>query len=490
MADTTEPGAAPFDIWAGTPFRSVRVLAEGGMGLVYEVEHLRLGKHFAAKVVHQEFAGDAALLDRMRVEAQTLARLEHPNIVAVTTVGKLGDERPYFVMELLQGRTLGTELRARGRLPILEAIGRTRELLSALSAVHSLGVVHRDVKLENLFLHAAPGAPRAVLKVLDFGIAKILADVHARTPAPPVIPTEEGAFIGTARFVSPEGARGAVVDVRADVYSTGVVLYALLVGKDPFFDRKGAKGLRAAHAWEPARPPSALADPSEPFPPELDVVVMRALAKNPEDRYASATEFDAALSEIESALRQPAGAMVTTTFDPEFARAQLSRPRSEAKVAEAQSAEPKASGAGGARQHVRSAAATGLNGAKPGVKRVGATQPIEAKPGVGRAGRRASAQGGAPRDKTLRSAGAPAPTAAGPGTEMGHGSPETLAEGEHREQPIVSVQEREREERMPEREVASRPARPTLSAGFILLMLVVVALLVLLGAGVGMALLG
>src|SRR5262249_25528484 len=160
----------------------------------------------------KELATDADLVDRMRIEGEALQRLSHENVIAVSEVGKTSDGRPFVVMDLLAGRTLADELEARGALPVNEAIGIALQMLRGLHAAHELGVVHRDVKPANLFL-CEQGA-RRVLKVIDFGVAKVVADPSrpSAAPAPLAVPTREGVIVGTPRFASPEQIAAAPLD--------------------------------------------------------------------------------------------------------------------------------------------------------------------------------------------------------------------------------------------------------------------------------------
>jgi serine/threonine-protein kinase len=243
------------------------------MGEVWVIEHQTVRRRFALKILHSRFKRFA---DRMRVEAETMGRLSHPNVVEVIDFWVASDGRGCVVMELLQGRTLWDELAERVRLPVSEALSIARQTLSALSAAHAIGVVHRDIKPENLFLHQVPGAGR-VLKVLDFGMARILPQRPEDAPQPPEVPTATGAIVGSPRFMSPEGARGERVDARADLFSLGVVLYVMLVGEGPY-----------DYDVHPQAPSRVL---GQELPPALDELVLRAIRELPSERFQSADEF-------------------------------------------------------------------------------------------------------------------------------------------------------------------------------------------------------
>ncbi len=281
------------DPLAGTAYQAIRRLGGGGTADVYEAVHAALDKRVVVKLLHAELAGQAMALERMRFEAKALARLSHPNLTAVTDFGQTAEGRPFFVMECHEGRLLLTELRRRGFLPVAEAVGLVRQLLAGLSAAHAIGVVHRDLKPENLFLCQGEGGA-LTLKILDFGIAKLLPGADpSRAPAPRALQTEEGVTVGTPRFLSPEQARCLDVDQRTDVYGAGMVLYELICGRDPFHDVRDYVGLLHAHVSRVPAPPSALAP--QPVPAAVDAAVLRALAKRPEDRYPTAADFSEAL---------------------------------------------------------------------------------------------------------------------------------------------------------------------------------------------------
>jgi serine/threonine-protein kinase len=229
----------------------------------------------------------------MRLEGQALAELNHPNVVQVTDFGETPAGRPFLVSELLQGRTLQDELKARRFLPVHEAIELAVQMLSGLSAAHEKGIVHRDIKPANLFLCRT--GDRRVLKILDFGIAKLVKT--SKGIAPLAVPTAEGMALGTPRFFSPEQARGAAVDERTDLYGVGVVLYTMVAGRGPFDHYRSLPDLSVAHAKEVPEPASAHA--SQPIPAGLDRVLMKALAKEREDRQKSALALIDELRQLE-----------------------------------------------------------------------------------------------------------------------------------------------------------------------------------------------
>ena len=246
------------------------------MSSVYVVEHKLLLKRFALKVLHPFYAKRADFADRVRVEAQTIAGLRHTNVVDVVDFWISKDGVPCLVLELLNGHSLAREIATCGRLPSTEATGYACQALRGLAAAHRLGVVHRDVKPENLFLHNAPERG-IVLKVLDFGIARVLPGASDAAPSPSAVPTETGAIVGSPRFMSPEAARGERVGAQADIYSLGLVLYLMLVGEEAF-----AGGSRRRD------PPSRYVGT---ITADLDRLVLRAIQQSPELRYPSADAF-------------------------------------------------------------------------------------------------------------------------------------------------------------------------------------------------------
>jgi serine/threonine-protein kinase len=290
------------DLLAGTPYRTLSRLGQGGMGEVLEAEHRALRKRVVVKLLHPQLASDPRFADRMRIEAQALAAVSSPHVVSVSDLGQTPAGRPFLVMERLEGHTLRDELQARGgALPVPEAIALVRQMLAGLAAAHRIGIIHRDVKLDNVFLCAAPDGGRRLVKVLDFGIAKVLQRDGTPLPVPaPQYATEQGALVGSPRTVSPEQARCQAVDARSDVYAVGLMLYTLIVGDGPFSYATDMLELLNAHIRDPPMPPSHVA--KQAVPPELDRAILRALAKRPEYRFQTADEFADELRAIESVL--------------------------------------------------------------------------------------------------------------------------------------------------------------------------------------------
>jgi beta-lactam-binding protein with PASTA domain/predicted Ser/Thr protein kinase len=267
-------------------YRIVRKLGSGGMADVYLAEDEELGRRIAIKILNDRHANDESFVERFRREAKNAAGLSHPNIVSIYDRGE-AEGTYYIAMEYLDGRSLKELVVARGPLPIPDAIDATRQVLAALRFAHRKGVVHRDIKPHNVMADAD-----GRLKVTDFGIAR--AGVSQMT--------EAGSIIGTAQYLSPEQARGAPVDQRSDLYSVGVVLYEMLTGTTPFSGESPVE-IAMKHLSDPPRPPSVeRAD----IPPDLDMIVLRALAKNPDDRFQTAEEIDAELERVSR------GAGVTT----------------------------------------------------------------------------------------------------------------------------------------------------------------------------------
>ncbi|MCX6432008.1 MAG: Stk1 family PASTA domain-containing Ser/Thr kinase [Actinobacteria bacterium] len=273
------------------------VIGRGGMAEVHEGRDLRLGRRVAVKILRPDLAKDPTFQARFRREAQSAAALNHPNIVAVYDTGEdnltspTGESIvvPYIVMEYVDGMTLRQLLASGRRLLPERALEITAGILSALDYAHRHGIVHRDIKPANVMLTRTGD-----VKVMDFGIARAMNDAGTTMTATSTV-------MGTAQYLSPEQARGEVVDARSDLYSTGVLLFELLTGRPPFTGDSPVS-IAYQHVSEMPVPPSQI-DPG--VTPEVDAVVLQALAKRTDDRYQTAADFRA---DVERAI---AGAPVT-----------------------------------------------------------------------------------------------------------------------------------------------------------------------------------
>ncbi len=268
-------------------YHIVRKLGTGGMASVYLAEDQELGRRVAIKLLDERHAQDEQFVERFRREAESAAGLSHPNVVSIYDRGE-AEGTYYIAMEFLEGKTLKELLVSRGPTPVRVAIDYTRQILSALEFAHRNGIVHRDIKPHNVVV-----APDGRLKVTDFGIARSGSSQM----------TEAGSIIGTAQYLSPEQAQGKPVHPSSDLYSVGVVLYEMLTGTVPF---TGETALEIAmkHLNTVPEPPSAVPRPAElgEVPHELDLVVLRALAKDTADRYQTAREMDADLARVAQGL--------------------------------------------------------------------------------------------------------------------------------------------------------------------------------------------
>ncbi|WP_437629508.1 serine/threonine-protein kinase [Sorangium sp. So ce854] len=267
-------------------YRLDEVRLAGGFGVVHRAWPIRGGAAVALKVLRRELSLLPAMLRRFQQEADVLARLRHPAIVEVRGVGALDDGRPYIAMEWVEGRTLAAELRARGALSPAEAVALLEEIGGALAAAHAIGVVHRDVKAQNvMILPAAGGGGARGVKLVDFGIAKLL-----NPPGGARGGKHSSLIVGTPLTMAPEQILGAAVDARTDIYAVGLLAYQLVTAELPF---QGANAVETEEMHLRAPPPL----PSEraPVSAAFDAVVRRCLAKEPTDRYASVPELLAAL---------------------------------------------------------------------------------------------------------------------------------------------------------------------------------------------------
>jgi serine/threonine-protein kinase len=265
----------------GGRYQVGELLGYGGMAEVHKGRDLRLGRDVAIKMLRTDLARDDTFQLRFRREAQNAASLNHPAIVAVYDTGEergaTGESLPYIVMEFVNGRTLKEVLAAEGRFMPRRALDITSEIAAALDFSHQHGIIHRDIKPGNVML-----TQNGQVKVMDFGIARALASGASTM-------TQTSAVIGTAQYLSPEQARGESVDARSDVYATGCVLYELLCGQPPFVGDSPVS-VAYQHVREDPKPPSII---NRDVSPAVDAIVLKALAKNPQNRYQSARDMRA-----------------------------------------------------------------------------------------------------------------------------------------------------------------------------------------------------
>ncbi len=288
------------------------------MGTVYRARQEVMGRDVAIKILRSDRAFDGMAKARFAREAHAMSLLSSPHTVTVFDFGEIPDPTPdefgprdaslYLAMELLEGESLGARLNRRGRLPVEEAARVTREALLSLAEAHEKGIIHRDLKPDNLFLarighddgppradrgSAPPPPPAEIVKVLDFGIAKVRVE-----PSVDALETQAGTVFGTPRYMSPEQAQGKDLDARSDLYTLGVLLYQMLVGKPPFVD-DDAVVVMARHIKSTAVPPADAA-PDAPIGAALSALVMRTLSKDPGDRPPTAPAF---MAELDRAMR-------------------------------------------------------------------------------------------------------------------------------------------------------------------------------------------
>ena len=260
-------------------YHLVEEIGQGGMAVVYRGEDILLGRVVAIKVLRPHYAGDEEFLGRFHHEAQAAANLAHPNIVGIYDIGQ-DDDRHYLVMEYVAGRSLKELITAEAPLPVQRALDLAIQICAAVGHAHQAGIVHRDVKPQNVLV-----TEEDRVKVADFGIAKALAAASA---------TETGVVLGTARYLSPEQAAGEPATPASDVYALGLILYEMLTGRPPF-ESESSVGLAMKHLQETPLP---LHELTPHVPPAVERMVERAMAKDPAARYATAEELGQALRDL------------------------------------------------------------------------------------------------------------------------------------------------------------------------------------------------
>ena len=293
------PPLEPDEIGRLGPYRVLRLLGRGGMGIVYQAEDSGLGRPVAIKILKQELADQGDSWDRFLREARTLASIKHEHVVTVYHTGREG-KVAYLVMELLQGCSLAEHLTIVRQPPVADILRLGRELATGLAVVHEHGLIHRDMKPANVWVET----PQGRIKILDFGLARMVRD-DARL-------TQTGVIVGTPAYMSPEQARGLEVDQRSDLFSLGCILYRLCTGLEPFRG-PDTMSLLTALAVDTPDPVEKL---NPAIPQGLGNLVMHLLAKKPEDRPATAREVAARLEALERSLGKPIAPSNTQKLTP------------------------------------------------------------------------------------------------------------------------------------------------------------------------------
>ncbi len=289
-------------------YRIVRKVGEGGMGAVYQAEHAVIGKRVALKVLFADLSRRPELVARFLQEAKSASRIGHENVIDISDFGQTGEGLVYIAMEFLEGQDLGRALRSERTLPWGRARGILMQIAKGLRAAHAQGIIHRDMKPENIFLVQRDGRPDFV-KVLDFGIAKVVSADNNDGPRL----TQTGMIFGTPEYMSPEQAQGQPPDHRVDVYAVGCIMYHMLTGVVPFH-ADSFMGILTKHLLEPVIPPRQRR-PDLQIPADVEAVCLRALEKDRDKRWADMDEFYRAI-----------GAAGGQPFEPSTVRNYLVKP--------------------------------------------------------------------------------------------------------------------------------------------------------------------
>ncbi len=269
----------------GGRYKVEKLLGAGGMGTVYKAIHTTIGHPVALKVLQSKLVNSTDVFRRFRQEAKAASKIGHDNIVSITDFGSLPDGAPYFVMEYLEGEDLATIIERRGAIDWRDAYRIGIQICSALQAAHDAGIIHRDVKPDNFFL-TTRGEDENFIKVLDFGIAKLVGDEAS-------IVTRTGVFLGTPEYTAPEQVDGLELDPRVDIYGVGILLYQLIVGHVPFRGDDEFEILDQHMNATPTRPSQAR--PRSGIPARAEGVILRALEKDRRHRHQSMADFAKAL---------------------------------------------------------------------------------------------------------------------------------------------------------------------------------------------------
>jgi serine/threonine-protein kinase len=292
-------------------YQIIRPIGEGGMGIVYEAQHVLIEKRVALKVLRDDFSRRPEVVERFRQEAKSASRIGHEHIVDISDFGETPNGQSYFVMEFLEGEDLANVLAREGTLPPHRAVKIALQCCRALGAAHAKGIVHRDMKPENIFLIQREGNDDFV-KIVDFGIAK-MSDIETQGPPGRKL-TKTGMIFGTPEYMSPEQAAGKALDHRVDIYALGVILFEMLTGRVPFIGDT-FMGILTQHMFEEV-PALRSVKPDVVAPDELQFALFEALAKDPDERYRSMEDFGKALASAMDVSGQFAAATVPGYGEP------------------------------------------------------------------------------------------------------------------------------------------------------------------------------
>jgi serine/threonine protein kinase len=295
-------------------YRVRGILGEGGMGTVFEAEHIALGRSVAVKVLHSTHATKKDSIRRFQQEARAAGAIGHPNICGVIDLGTLDDGSPYIVMERLLGETLADRVASEAGLPFEDVIDILIQVLSGLVAAHEQQIVHRDIKPENIFLTQRVGCPPLV-KLLDFGVSKMTGGRAGAIRPEDLALTRTGMVMGTPFYMAPEQARGERdLDARVDLYACGVILYEALTGRRPFM----AANYNALLMQILTATPRRASELRPALPPAFDAVTEKAMARRREDRYATASDFQRDLQALrpQSVPRVPVAEVIRSSSTP------------------------------------------------------------------------------------------------------------------------------------------------------------------------------
>jgi serine/threonine protein kinase len=293
-------------------YRLIKLIGEGGMGSVYQAEHITIGRKLAIKVLAPEYCDSPEVVARFLQEARTASMLHHEHIVDITDFGYTKQGLAFLTMEYLEGEDLATLLSREGRQPWARLRRIILQVCRALNAAHDKGIIHRDMKPDNCYRIKRGGNPDFI-KILDFGIAKIIDGNLGNREDKPKMATEAGTLLGTPEYMAPEIARDQKADARVDIYSLGVLMYEMLTGSVPFRGQTFMATVAMQMVDDPVPPRERAPDAS--IPVEVEAVVMKALRKDPAERYQSIRELAEAIIDADKQLRMTSQGMPALRFE-------------------------------------------------------------------------------------------------------------------------------------------------------------------------------